>query len=67
MGYDGSTYVAGRARLLHQALEHGAEIICKLHPSDGGFVAEWEYVATSGFREEAKWSHREAFTAHAEA
>ena len=34
------------------ALEHEAEVTCRVdRPSDGGFVAGWQYVATSGFRE----------------
>ncbi len=27
-------------------LEDGSEVIYTVRPSDGGFVAEWEYVAT---------------------
>jgi hypothetical protein len=51
-----------------RALEHGAEITCGVVcPSDSEFGAEWEYVATSGFMEEAKRSRREAFTSHADA
>jgi hypothetical protein len=62
-GYDG-THLGERVRLLHhRALEHGAKITCRVvRPSDVGFVAEWEYVATSDFMEEAERSHREAFT-----
>ena len=51
-----------------RALEHGAEITCRVvRPSDSRFAAGWEYVATSGFREEAERRHREAFTSHVDA
>ena len=31
-----------------RTLEDGSEVICTVRPSDGGFVAKWEYVATTG-------------------
>ncbi len=51
------TYVRG--------LEDGAEVIYTVRPPDGGFVAEWEYVAAPGERP-AK-SHGEEFSSYADA
>jgi hypothetical protein len=44
-------------------LEDESEVIYTVRPSDGGFVAEWEYVAGGGERP-AK-SHREEFSSYA--
>jgi hypothetical protein len=48
-----------------RALEDGSEVISTVRPSDGGFVAKWEYVAVPGERP-AK-SHREEFASYADA
>jgi hypothetical protein len=50
-----------------RALENGAEVTYRVRPSDGGFAAEWEHVAKSGFGEETRRSHEEMFTSHADA
>ena len=47
------------------ALEDGAEVIYSILPSDGGFVAGWEYLAASG--EKPARSHSEEFSSHADA
>lgn len=46
-------------------LEDESEVIYTVRPSDGGFVAKWEYVAVPGERP-AK-SHREEFASYADA
>lgn len=50
-----------------RALDDGAEVIYRVLPSDGGFVAEWEYVAASGSGEGPERSHGEEFSSHADA
>ncbi len=46
-----------------RTLENGAEVIYAIHPSDGGFVAEWAYATGAG----PAASHREEFSSHADA
>jgi len=46
-------------------LEDGSEVLYSIRPSDGGFVAGWEYVVSSG--ERPTRSHAEEFSSHADA
>lgn len=48
-----------------RALEDGSEVVYTVHPSNGGFFAEWEYVADSG--EGPARSQREEFSSYADA
>ena len=50
-----------------RTLENGAEVIYAVRPLDGGFIAEWEYVAGSGPEEKPVRSHKEEFRTHADA
>ena len=50
-----------------RALEDGSEVIYRIRPSEGGFVAEWEYVATSDPAGRSARSHSEEFSSHADA
>ena len=50
-----------------RTLENGAEVIYAVRPLDGGFIAEWEYVAGSGPEERPARSHKEEFSSHADA
>lgn len=50
-----------------RVLDEGAEVTYRVCPSDNGFVAEWVYVAAPGSGEKPARSHREEFSAHADA
>lgn len=50
-----------------RALEDGSEVIYTVRPSEGGFAAEWEYVAASGSEKGPARSHSEEFSSHADA
>ncbi len=45
-----------------RTLENGTEVIYAIHPSNGGFVATWEYATDPTGR-----SHEEEFRTHADA
>ena len=47
-------------------LEDGSEVIYTVRPSDGGFVAEWEYVADESGEGVAR-SQGEEFSSYADA
>ncbi len=50
-----------------RTLENGAEVIYAIRPLNGGYIAEWEYVAGSGPEEQPTRSHKEEFRTHADA
>ncbi len=50
-----------------RALEGGSEVIYRVRPSEGGFVSEWEYVATSDPAEGDGRSYSEEFSSRADA
>ncbi len=50
-----------------RALEDGSEMIYRVRPSEGGFVSEWEYVATSDPAEGDGRSYSEEFSSQADA
>ena len=49
-----------------RALEDGSEVIYTVRPSEGGFVAEWEYAASGSAKGTAR-SNSEEFSSHADA
>jgi hypothetical protein len=46
-----------------RTLENGTEVIYAIHPTDDGFIAEWEHVTGEG----PARSHKEVFSSHADA
>ncbi len=50
-----------------RTLQNGAEVLYTIRPLNGGYIAEWEYVAGSGPEEQPTQSHREEFRTHADA